>query len=47
MAQNRYLQLLRNSSLAENYDKAIETIETKAASLADGTPIVVRFNELQ
>ena len=46
MAQNRYLQLLRNSSLVADYATAVTTIEGKAASLADGTPIVVRFNEL-
>lgn len=44
MAQNKYLQLLRNSSFAANYDAAVSMIKANAPA-QDGTPIVVRFNE--
>ena len=45
MAQNKYLQLLRNSAVAASYEAAVEAINGKATALADGTPIVVRFTE--
>lgn len=44
MAQNKYLQLLRNSSFAANYDAAVALIEANAPKM-DGAPIVVRFTE--
>ena len=44
MAQNKYLQLLRNSEFAANYEAAVTLIEANAPKL-DGAPIIVRFNE--
>lgn len=44
MAQNKYLQLLRNSDFAANYDAAVALIEANAPKL-DGAPIIVRFTE--
>lgn len=44
MAQNKYLQLLRNSAFAADYKAAVTLIEANAPKL-DGAPIIVRFNE--
>lgn len=44
MAQNKYLQLLRNSEFAANYEAAVALIEANAPKM-DGAPIVVRFTE--
>ena len=44
MAQNKYLQLLRNSEFAADYKAAVTLIEANAPKL-DGAPIIVRFNE--
>lgn len=44
MAQNKYLQLLRNSSFAANYEAAVAAIKDNAPKM-DGAPIVVRFTE--
>lgn len=46
MAQNKYLQLLRNSAYAEGYDAAVAMITANAPKL-DGAPIVVRFTETE
>ena len=44
MAQNKYLQLLRNSDFAANYEAAVALIEANAPKM-DGAPIIVRFTE--